>query len=69
LLQAPALAILLASLGSAVVNGAVLAPSKNRGKIIWTVKGLMAGPLALLQLRELGDLITRQEEEDRQRQS
>jgi len=51
------------------VNGAVLAPSKNRGKIIWTVKGLMAGPLALLQLRELGDLITRQEEEDRQRQS
>ena len=69
LLQAPALAILLASVGSAVVSGAVLAPSKNRGKLIWAVKGLLAGPAALLQLRGLEVLITREEEEEQQRQS
>ena len=68
ILQGPALAILVASLGSAVISGAVLAPSKNRGVFIWSMKGLLAGPAAVLQLRGLEDLITRAEEEEQGRQ-
>lgn len=68
-LQAPAFAMIVGSLGSAVVNGVVLAPSKNRSKVVWAVKGLLAGPIAVAQLRALEDLITRgQEEEQTQRQ-
>lgn len=68
ILQGPALAILVASLGSAVISGAVLAPSKNRGTFIWAMKGLLAGPAAVLQLRGLADLITQGEEEEQGRQ-
>ena len=68
ILQAPALALLVASLGSAVVSGVVLAPSKNRSTFVWAVKGLLAGPVAVLQLRGLEVLITREEEEDNQQQ-
>jgi len=63
LLQVPALAILVASIGSSIAAGVVLAPSKNRSKFIWAVKGLLAGPVAVSQLRNLEVLITREEEE------
>ena len=54
----PALALLAAGLGSAVVNGVILAPPKQRSSFVWGVKGLMGGPLAIRQLRELDDLKT-----------
>ena len=66
LVQAPALAILVASLGSSIVSGVVLAPSKNRNSFVWGVKGLLAGPVAISQLRGLDDLITREEKEARE---
>lgn len=68
LLQAPALAVLVASLGSAIVSGVVLAPSKNRNSFVWGVKGLLAGPLAVANLRGLDDLVTREETELRNQQ-
>eukprot|EP00579_Thalassiosira_antarctica_P004423 CAMPEP_0201879360 /NCGR_PEP_ID=MMETSP0902-20130614/10260_1 /ASSEMBLY_ACC=CAM_ASM_000551 /TAXON_ID=420261 /ORGANISM="Thalassiosira antarctica, Strain CCMP982" /LENGTH=378 /DNA_ID=CAMNT_0048407161 /DNA_START=51 /DNA_END=1187 /DNA_ORIENTATION=+ len=58
LLQIPALALIVAGLGSAVANGVILAPPKRRSSFVWGVKGLMGGPLAVLQLRELDDLKT-----------
>lgn len=54
----PALAILAAGLGSAVANGVALAPPKKRSSFVWGIKGLMGGPLAVIQLRELDDLKT-----------
>ena len=54
----PALALLVAGLGSAVVNGVALAPPKKRSSFIWGLKGLMGGPLAVRQLRELDELKT-----------
>lgn len=54
----PALALLVAGLGSGVFNGVVLAPPKKRSSFIWAIKGLFGGPLAVSQLRELGDLQT-----------
>ena len=38
-LQVPALAVFLTSLGSSIVAGVILAPSKNRNKLVWIVKG------------------------------
>jgi hypothetical protein len=64
ILQLPALAIVVASLGSAAFNGVVLAPSKNRRNWVWVVKGLLAGPLSVSQLRGVDTLLTRKEEED-----
>lgn len=57
-LKIPALVLLIAAAGSAVVNAAVLAPPKRRSSVVWGIKGLMGGPLAVRQLRELGDLKT-----------
>lgn len=57
-LKIPALALLAAGLGSGLVNAVVLAPPKKRNGFIWGVKGLMGGPLAVRQLRELDDLKT-----------
>lgn len=54
----PALVLLAAAVGSAVVNAAILAPPKRRSSFVWGIKGLMGGPLAVRQLRELGDLKT-----------
>ncbi len=61
LLQAPAFAFVLASVGSCIVCGAILAPSKNRNSFVWGVKGFAGGPLAILQLKSLDSLITRGE--------
>jgi len=57
-LRVPALALLVASLGSAVVNGAVMAPPKRRSSFVWAIKGLMGGPLSIRQLQELDELKT-----------
>jgi len=51
-LQVPALAILLANLGSAVLNF-LQAPKKGRDSFIWAAKGLAGGPLATNQLGSL----------------
>lgn len=63
LLQGPAVALILASASSMFFCGGILAPSKNRSKFVWSIKGLMAGPVAISQLRGLDDLITREESE------
>uniref|UniRef100_A0A7S2DVS2 Uncharacterized protein n=1 Tax=Helicotheca tamesis TaxID=374047 RepID=A0A7S2DVS2_9STRA len=60
-LQAPALALVVAGIGSSVVSGFVLAPGKNRSSVTWLLKGLLGGPLAVLKLRELEELKTRGE--------
>lgn len=57
-MRIPALVLLVAAAGSAVVNAAVLAPPKRRSSFVWGIKGLMGGPLAVRQLRELDDLKT-----------
>lgn len=62
ILQAPALAIVVAALGSSIVSAVVLAPQKNRSKFTWAVKGLLGGPVAILELRELDGLTIRGEE-------
>ncbi|KAL9182794.1 hypothetical protein ACHAXT_004073 [Thalassiosira profunda] len=54
----PALALLAAGVGSAAVNAVALAPPKRRSSFVWGLKGLMGGPLAVRQLRELEDLKT-----------
>ena len=59
--QIPALALLVASLGSAVVSSIVLAPGKNRNGFVWGVKGLAGGPLAIFRLQGLDPLITQAE--------
>lgn len=57
-LKVPALALVVAGLGSAIFNGVSLAPPKRRSSFVWGLKGLMGGPLAVAQLRELDDLKT-----------
>ena len=57
----PALALLVASLGSAVVSSIVLAPGKNRNGFVWGLKGLAGGPLAIFRLQGLEPLITQAE--------
>jgi hypothetical protein len=65
-LQIPGLALALASVGSCIVCGAVLAPERNRSFLVWAIKGFLGGPLSILQLRELETLITREQEEENQ---
>jgi hypothetical protein len=60
-LQIPALALIVASLGSSIVCGVLFAPSKNRNSFVWTVKGFMGGPLAVLQLQGLEALLTQEQ--------
>ncbi|KAL3767390.1 hypothetical protein ACHAWO_010409 [Cyclotella atomus] len=57
-MRIPSLVLLVAAAGSAIVNGAVMAPPKRRSSIVWFIKGLMGGPLAVRQLRDLDDLKT-----------
>ena len=57
-LQIPALVLLVAGLGSGLVNALVFAPTKKTSGFTWGVKGLMGAPLAVRQLRELDDLKT-----------
>lgn len=62
--QSLGLALCVGAIGGGVVCGALLAPEKNRSSFVWGVKGLIAGPLAVRQLRELDALITRGEKEE-----
>ena len=66
LLQGPALALVLASIGSCIFCGTT-APGKNRNAFVWGVKGFAGGPLALLQLRNLESLVTRGEADEAER--
>ena len=59
--QIPALILLIASFGSAVVSSIVLAPGKNRNSFVWGVKGLAGGPLVIFRLQGLEPLITQAE--------
>lgn len=63
-MQPPALALLLASIGSCGLCGFLLAPERNRSSFIWAVKGFLGGPLTIRELRELETLITRGEQEE-----
>ena len=54
-LQAPALAIVVANVGSSIV-AYIQATPKNRNRIVWFLKGLFGGPLAIAQLRGLNVL-------------
>ena len=65
--QSLGLALSIAAIGGSVVCGILLAPERNRSSFVWTVKGLIGGPLAVRQLRELDALITRGESEELQR--
>lgn len=62
-LKIPGLALALASVGSCILCAAFLAPERNRSVISWGYKGLLGGPITILQLKELGKLITLEEEE------
>jgi len=61
-LQAPAATLALAALGSSVAC-VFMARGKNRSQYVWSVKGLLGGPLTLRQLRELPPLITQGEQD------
>jgi hypothetical protein len=65
-LQIPAAALLLASLGSSAYC-AMTAKGKNRSQYVWTLKGLLGGPLTVRQLATLSTLITQQEQDDQDR--
>lgn len=69
-MQAPGLALIVASVGSSIVCSFILAPSKNRSAFTWFVKGFVGGPLAVRRLRELEPLITfgEQAEQERERE-
>jgi hypothetical protein len=56
--------IVMANVGACVVN-ANIAPSQNRNRWVWAIKGLFGGPLSISQLRSLDTLITRAEQEQR----
>lgn len=64
--RGPALAMILASIGSCIICG-MQAPEKNRNGFVWGVKGFAGGPLAVIQLRGLDTLITRGEADEIER--
>ena len=63
-MQTISLTIILSSVGSSILCGALLAPGKNRSPITWVVKGYAGGIFAVLQLKSLDDLRTRGELEN-----
>lgn len=69
LLQVPGLVLILACIGSSIVSANVLAPPLNRSSLVWGLKGLCGGPIAILQLRELQALISRAEYEKENKSS
>jgi hypothetical protein len=60
-LQIPGLVLGLASFGSSIICAALLAPERNRSVLVWAIKGLFGGPLAVTQLKDLDELITLEE--------
>ncbi len=67
-LQVPALAFVVASIGSCV-GCAILASQKNRSSFVWGIKGFAGGPLAISQLRSLDTLITKGEAAEMKRKA
>lgn len=65
-LHVPALALALASFGSSVFCAALLAPERNRSVLVWAMKGLFGGPLAVQQLQELDQLITLEDQQKKE---
>jgi hypothetical protein len=62
-LRIPSLGLFLASVASSVLCSKQ-AVEKRRNSIVWTLKGLLGGPLTLRELQQLPELRTRQEIED-----
>ena len=62
--EIPASALGLANFGSAIVCSVILAPQRNRSPLVWGIKGLCGGPVAVRQLVGLEKLITFQDQED-----
>ena len=67
--QVPAVVVILAAVGSSVVNSVKLAPEKNRSQFVWGFKGLVGGPVAITELRSLDTLQTRGEMEAAEEQA
>jgi hypothetical protein len=63
LLHVPGFFLLVATVGSSVFCGLVLAPERSRSSFVWAVKGFMGGPLAIREISGLEKLITRGEQE------
>ncbi len=63
-LQYPALALVLAHVASSLACGFWLAGERQRNPLVWTLKGFLAGPLAVSQLRGLKELLTRQQTDE-----
>jgi hypothetical protein len=63
-LQVLGLILAVSSIVGGVACGFLLAPERNRSSFVWTVKGLIGGPLAVGQLRELEALITQGEKQE-----
>ena len=59
LLKAPAIALIVAAVGSSVYC-AITASRKQRNSVVWTIKGLLGGPLTVSQLRTLSPLTVTQ---------
>jgi len=48
---------------SGIICGLVFAPVKKRSRFVWGVKGIVGGPLAIVQLNKLDELMTPDEVE------
>jgi hypothetical protein len=64
-LEPLAYTILIANIGACFWN-ASMAPSKQRNRWVWALKGLFGGPLAISQLKSLDILMTRAEQDQQQ---
>lgn len=65
-LQGPALALILANVGSSIFCY-IQAGGKNRSKFVWGVKGLMGGPLAVAEFSQANVLMTQAETDEMQK--
>jgi hypothetical protein len=65
-LRVPACVLALVSMGSCWVCAAMLAPERNRSVLVWAMKGLFGGPLAIRQLQELDQLITLEDQQKKE---
>ena len=64
-LQAPALALLLAAVGSGIFSS-MQAGGLNRNQVVWLIKGVLGGPLTVRQVMGLDRLTTVGEQEEQQ---
>ena len=64
ILEVPALALVVAHVGSAIACGVLFAPPKERNSALWAFKGLLGGPLAIRQLQSLEARVTVGEQQE-----